>query len=114
MSATTTETRSYVTRTPGILGGKPCVAGHRISVELIAERTALGDTPDDIARAYPTLTLAEIYGALAYYYENKAEIDASIADAERLIAEIRAKTGPGPLEQWLAKQKADDAQVPPG
>ncbi len=41
---------------PGILGGKPCIRGTRISVELILELLAGGASPEDILQGYPQLT----------------------------------------------------------
>jgi uncharacterized protein (DUF433 family) len=37
---------------PGILGGKPTIHGHRISVQFILERLFAGDTVDAIAESY--------------------------------------------------------------
>lgn len=54
--------------TPGVVGGKPRIAGHRITVQNIAiwhER--LGRGADEIASEYD-LSLEEIYAALAYYF----------------------------------------------
>ncbi len=56
----------YITSDPGILGGKPRIAGTRISVELILEQLALGDTIDDLLYAYPQLTREQILAALAF------------------------------------------------
>jgi len=38
----------YISTDPDILGGKPCIAGTRISVQLILEQLALGDEVKDI------------------------------------------------------------------
>jgi uncharacterized protein (DUF433 family) len=56
----------YITSDPGILGGKPCIAGTRISVELIFEQLSLGDTIDDLLYAYPQLTREQILATLAF------------------------------------------------
>lgn len=79
----------HIVRDVNIYGGRPRIAGHRISVHDIAVCHNGGYTPDQIAsELYPTLTLPEVYAALLYYYEHKDEIDAEIA-AEN--AEIRAR-----------------------
>lgn len=60
-----------ITATPGICGGKPCIAGHRIRVSDIAilhERQGL--TADAIVSQYPGLTLADVYAALSYYFDH--------------------------------------------
>ncbi|MFN4256189.1 MAG: DUF433 domain-containing protein [Saprospiraceae bacterium] len=51
---------------PEILGGKPCVAGTRISVELIMEWLGTGGTPDTIARKHPLLSPELVMEAIRY------------------------------------------------
>jgi len=51
---------------PAILGGKPCVKGTRISVEMILEWVASGSSRDDILNAYPHLTATDLNEALQY------------------------------------------------
>jgi len=55
-----------ITSDPVILGGKPCIKGTRISVEFILELVAAGGARDDILKAYPHLTAADIEQALRY------------------------------------------------
>jgi uncharacterized protein (DUF433 family) len=51
---------------PRILMGKPVVAGTRISVELILEKLATGESVAQILEAHPQLTEASIRAALAF------------------------------------------------
>ncbi len=51
---------------PQILYGKPTVKGTRISVELILEKLAAGESHQQILDAHPRLTLEGIYAALAF------------------------------------------------
>lgn len=79
--------------TPGIVGGKPRIAGHRITVQDVAiwhER--LGRSVDEIAADYD-LSLAEIYAALAYYFDHRAEIDQSIEESRAFADNLRKRTG---------------------
>ena len=57
---------SLIVCDPEILGGKPVVAGTRISVELILEKLAAGETIEEIRAAHPRLSEAGIRGALAF------------------------------------------------
>src|SRR5262245_43846756 len=83
-----------IVRTPGTCGGKPRIEGHRIKVEHIAVcRERLGMSPDEIASAHPSITLAQVHAALAYYYGHKDEIDADIEEGKRCVAEMEARTG---------------------
>lgn len=51
---------------PKILGGKPVIAGTRISVELIMDRVASGMSVQEILEDYPHLTTKQIQAALSY------------------------------------------------
>jgi uncharacterized protein (DUF433 family) len=51
---------------PEILAGKPVVRGTRISVELILELLAAGESHTQILSNYPGLTEQEILACLAY------------------------------------------------
>jgi uncharacterized protein (DUF433 family) len=51
---------------PVILGGKPCVRGTRISVEMILEWAASGASRDDIVKSYPQLTAEDVEEALNF------------------------------------------------
>jgi uncharacterized protein (DUF433 family) len=80
----------HITQTPGICGGKPRVAGHRITVQHLAiDHERLGMSPDEICDAYPGLTLGEVHAALAYYFDHLEEIRAAIAEDEKFVAEFK-------------------------
>jgi len=77
-----TEIGSLLTRSADVRRGRPCVAGTRTTVHRIAAWYKMGESPEEIAREYPHLTLAGVYAALAYYHANQAEIEAELtADA---------------------------------
>ncbi len=82
----------HIIATPGTAGGKPRIAGRRITVQQIAiwhER--LGMSPDEIAGAHD-LTLGDVYAALAYYHDHRQAIDAAIYDDDALVVELRQRT----------------------
>ncbi len=86
---------------PGIAGGKPRIAGHRITVQQIViwhERAGL--SADEIAGTYE-LSLAEVYAALAYYYDHRSAIDESIRAGEAFAAELR-RHAPSKLSSKLS------------
>lgn len=98
---TTQSLDRHIEISPGIAGGKPRIAGHRITVQDIAiwhER--LGRSVDEISTEYG-LTLAEIHAALAYYFDHRQEIDQSIRDGDSVIEALRNKT-PSALQKKLA------------
>jgi uncharacterized protein (DUF433 family) len=109
--------RVRIVSTPGICGGRPRIDGHRIQVEDIAiwhER--MGMSPDQIVSEYPSITLADVHAALAYYYENRERIDADIEVAKQYGEEMKAKARPSRLQENLRQRKADatDDSLSPG
>jgi uncharacterized protein (DUF433 family) len=54
---------------PAVMMGKPVIAGTRITVELILEKLAAGETAEQILEAHPRLTREAILAALAYAAE---------------------------------------------
>jgi uncharacterized protein (DUF433 family) len=106
-----------IVRTPGICGGKPRIDGHRIKVEHVAicyER--MGMSPDEIVIAHPTISLAQVHAALAYYFEHKDEIDKDIEEGKRFVEELKAKSPPSKLEMLVKAREANgpDNTLPPG
>ena len=78
-----------IAATPDICGGKPHIAGRRITVQNIAiwhER--MGLSADQIATDYG-LSLSEVHAALAYYFAYRDEIERSIRDGQSLADAIR-------------------------
>lgn len=73
---------SLLTSSTEIRDGRPCIAGTGISVHRIAILHNLGHSPEEITRKYEHLTTAGVHAALAYYFANKQEVDAEIADDE--------------------------------
>ncbi len=54
---------------PKVMMGKPTVAGTRITVELILEKLAAGETVDQILGSHPRMTKEAILAALAFAAE---------------------------------------------
>ncbi len=55
--------------------GEPIIKDTNTSVRTIVEKWRIGYTPEDMVRGLPHLTLAQIFEAMSYYYDNQAEID---------------------------------------
>ncbi len=56
----------HIAADPSVLGGKPCIKGTRISVEVILEWIASGATADEIVKKYPLLTKEAVSEAIRY------------------------------------------------
>lgn len=83
-------TISHITTVPGVQGGEPVVRGTRTPVRTIAvlyHETYPGDR-EEVRKALPHLTSDEIDAALAYYALHRHEIDALIAEHERVLQEL--------------------------
>lgn len=81
----------HIESTPGVAGGKPRIAGHRITVQnIVIWHERLGLSADEIAAEYD-LTLGDVYAALAYYYDHRAELDEAIRSDEAYVAELRRR-----------------------
>ena len=59
-------TSELITSDPKIMVGKPVIRGTRITVELVLEKLASGDTIEDILDAYPHLTRDGIQAAIDF------------------------------------------------
>ena len=54
---------------PAVMMGKPRIAGTRITVELILEKLAAGESFDQVLSEYPQLTIEQIRAALGFAAE---------------------------------------------
>ena len=97
----TATANQHIEITPGVCGGKPRVAGHRITVaNIVIWHERLGKSADEIATEYD-LTLSDVYAALAYYFDNREAIDESSANSKALVSSLRKKNI-SPLAQKVA------------
>jgi uncharacterized protein (DUF433 family) len=82
----------HIVKTPGTCLGSARVDGTRITVKLIAEEAVhLRMTPEEVLLAHPHLTMAQIHAALAYYWDNREEIEASIQEGNEVVEQLRAQ-----------------------
>ena len=58
--------KNLIQSDPAVMMGKPVIAGTRITVELVLEKLAAGETVEQILEAHPRLTKEAISAALAY------------------------------------------------
>jgi uncharacterized protein (DUF433 family) len=103
-----------IVKTPGTCGGRPRIAGTRITVDAVATWVEeMKWTPARVVAEFPHLTLAGVYAALAYYWSHFDEIAADRAAADALVAELKARQGPSKLTPFLAQLDAADDPLPP-
>lgn len=84
-------TQHHITITPGVAGGKATIAGRRIRVQdVYVWHEHLGLTADNIAREY-NLTLAQVYAALTYAFENLDAIREAIRQSDERVATMKQR-----------------------
>ncbi len=82
----------HIEITPGVAGGKPRIAGHRITVQnVVVWHERMGKSPDEIAAEYD-LSLADIHAALAYYFDHRSEVDESLREGRAFAESLRENT----------------------
>jgi len=84
-----------IVRTPGVLGGKPHIKGHRVGVHRVAGWWKVGLSIEEVGERLSTLSPAEIFAALAYYHLNKEEIDGYLEE-ERALCRDHERKPPAP------------------
>lgn len=94
----------HIEITPDVAGGKPRISGHRITVQnIVVWHERMGRSADEISTEYD-LKLADVYAALAYYFDHRAEIDASIREGEAFAEALHERT-PSKLSQKIAARE---------
>src|SRR6266849_8361431 len=76
--------------------GNYYVAGTRISLDSIVHAFRRGESPETICQNFELLRLEEVYGAVAYYLANQADIDAYLARQDKKWAEGKRNVEPLP------------------
>lgn len=86
----------HITKTPGVCGGRPCIEGTRVRVVDVVALHEAGLSVEQIVGELTALGgPADVYAALLYYHDHKAEIDGEVAEdaalAARFDSERRAR-----------------------
>ncbi len=99
-----TSVTQHIEITPGVCGGKPRIAGHRIRVQdIVIWHEMMGLSADEIIYHHPSITLADVYAALSYYYDHLEEIRQDIRDSEACAQKLATET-PSLLQRKLKKR----------
>jgi len=80
--------------------GHARILGTGFKVRMLAEEHLLGASPERLHEGHPQLSLSQIHGALAYYYDHKEDFDREIEELNRFAQEFFAQQG----ESLLAKK----------
>jgi uncharacterized protein (DUF433 family) len=84
------------------------IAGSRVPLEVVIHEYQNGAPAESIAQNFPTLTLEQIYGALAFYHGNRTQVEQAMHSTAKKWEEFRAKhTAPASLRAKLERAKQD-------
>ena len=101
--------REHIVSTPETCGGKPRIAGSRIRVkDVVIWHVHQAMSPAEIVSKWPHLTLASVYAALAYYHDQREELNAEIM-ADQAWYETQKAKNPSLLQAKLRGLEGQDA-----
>ena len=83
---------SFIESTPGVCGGRPRIAGTRVPVHRVAGYYRLGYAPEEIREFLTSLTLPQIYAALAHALANPEETEQSLRDEEIAVDHLTSQS----------------------
>jgi uncharacterized protein (DUF433 family) len=89
-----TDLGSMIVSTPGVLGGKPHIRGHRLGVHRVAGWWKRGLSIEEIGEELSSLSSAEIFAALAYYHLNKSEMDGYLEEERAMCRQLDGQRSP--------------------
>jgi uncharacterized protein (DUF433 family) len=61
--------RTRISTDPAVCHGKACIKGTRIMASVVLDNLAVGQSPDEILRLYPTLHREDVTAVMAYAAE---------------------------------------------
>ena len=64
------------------------VAGTRVSLDSLVYSFRNGESPETIQQQFPSLSLEQVYGAIAFYLGHQATVDANIREGEEQIQRL--------------------------
>src|SRR5690242_10233836 len=67
------------------------VGGSRVVLDLVVDAYLDGASPEAIAEMYPTLDLADTYGAIGFYLRHREEVDAYVAERAKRADQFRQR-----------------------
>jgi uncharacterized protein (DUF433 family) len=91
--------------------GTVYIGKSRVTLETIILKWQAGDTPEALHQGFPTVPLAAIYGAIAYYLEHQEELDQMFReDQQRYEAERAAAEAANPEFYARMRQRLAEAR----
>lgn len=73
-------------------------------IELVSGHLAFGWSPEEIKFQHPYLSMSQIYSTLAYYWDNKEELDADMQRRFEKVETLRKQVGESAIDRPIPKQ----------
>ncbi|MEA5534944.1 DUF433 domain-containing protein [Crocosphaera sp. XPORK-15E] len=87
--------------------GKPRIVETRITVAAIAEMyLEMGQSLEEIAVKYD-LSLAAVYAAMSYYYDNREEIDRHSLETDGIVEEMKLRSASSKFQENWRKIRSE-------
>ncbi len=89
------------------------IGDSRISLDLVVEEYENGMAPEDIVRAYDTLSLADVHAVIAYYLRHRSQVREYLRrrdqEIQALRASLEAECPPISREALMARRRSMDS-----
>ncbi len=71
--------------------GEILIGASRVTLEALLQYWRMGMKPEEIASGLDTLALADVHGALAYYFRHQSEVDDYLRRREEEAEKLRTR-----------------------
>jgi uncharacterized protein (DUF433 family) len=78
------------------------IGGTRVSLDSIVYAYRRGASPESIQRSFPSLTLEQVHGALAFYLSHQTAVDSNLVRGEKEFEELQ-ETSHETHSDWYEK-----------
>ncbi len=99
-------------------GGVVRVGASRVTLDLVVEQYENGMSPEDFVRAYDTLTVADVYAAIAYYLRHQNDVQSYLkwrnAQSDALRQQIEAERPRIARNELASRSGREEANAPTG
>jgi uncharacterized protein (DUF433 family) len=89
--------------------GRVYLRGSRVPLTALAALWSEGASPEAMVEHYPTLTLSQVFGGLAFYLEHREEIDRHRREDQTQFAAARAAQRATEPERYAELQRRFEA-----
>jgi len=110
MTAISPVIKEHIEIVEGAGGPKARIVGSRMRVQdIVIWHEKLGEPVDVILDQFPDLTAADVYAALAYYWDHRDEIEQAIVDSKTFVEQMRllAPASPDAAQRNSERGKPD-------